>query len=99
VSHISEHDLERYYLGQIADEAELAPIEEHLSWCDECLDSVTEAEWFVDDIRVALLRHADAEGGPAAMAPLVGVAIDRPLGATAKDCRSANKRRRALPPA
>jgi hypothetical protein len=99
VSHISEHNLERYYLGQITDEAELAPLEKHLLLCQECLDSVIEAEWLVDNIRVALLRHADAKGRPAAMPPLDGVAIDRPLSAIVKGLRGARKRRRALPEA
>ena len=30
---ISDHDLERYHLGMVKDEAELASIEEHLLWC------------------------------------------------------------------
>ena len=35
--HISDDDLERLILGTITDEAELAPLEEHLLVCDECI--------------------------------------------------------------
>ena len=37
INHIAEDDLERYYLRMVTDEAELAPLEEHLLWCGECL--------------------------------------------------------------
>lgn len=40
VVHISEADLLLYCLGVIRNEDELAPIEEHLLWCQECLDRV-----------------------------------------------------------
>ena len=30
MKHISDCDLERYHLGMVKDEAELAPLEEHL---------------------------------------------------------------------
>ena len=33
MDHISDDDLERYYLGMVKDEAELAPFEEHLLAC------------------------------------------------------------------
>jgi hypothetical protein len=59
MQHISDDDLERYYLGMIKDEAELAPLEEHLLWCHECVDRAEAAEAFVDAIRVALLRAND----------------------------------------
>jgi len=36
--HISEHDLERYHLGMVADESELANLEEHLLACSECVE-------------------------------------------------------------
>jgi hypothetical protein len=38
-SHISDDDLERYYLGMITQEAELAPLEEHIS-AAHCAPSV-----------------------------------------------------------
>jgi hypothetical protein len=43
LTHISDHDLERYYLGMLADEAELAVIEEHLTGCSQCIDAAEEA--------------------------------------------------------
>ena len=51
--HISDHDLERYYLGMVTDEAELAPLEEHLLWCSWCMERAKEAQNYVDAMRVA----------------------------------------------
>lgn len=34
--HISEEDLERYHLGMVKHEVELAPLEEHLLACGPC---------------------------------------------------------------
>jgi hypothetical protein len=45
--HISDHDLERYYLGMVTDEAELAPLEEHLLWCTWCVERAEETQ---DDV-------------------------------------------------
>jgi hypothetical protein len=56
MKHISEHDLERYYLGMIKDEAELAPLEEHLLWCSKCIERAEAVDSYVDHIRIALLR-------------------------------------------
>ena len=36
--HIDDHDLERYHLGMVKDEAELAALEEHLLWCSAWVD-------------------------------------------------------------
>ena len=36
-THISDHDLERYHLGMIVSEEELATLEEHLLWCHSCV--------------------------------------------------------------
>ena len=36
MSHLDDDDLEKYHLGMIEDEAELAPFEEHLIACGEC---------------------------------------------------------------
>lgn len=36
--HISGHDLERYHLGMVTDEAEFARLEEHQLWCGTCID-------------------------------------------------------------
>lgn len=59
--HISDHDLERYYLGQITAEAELASVEEHLLWCDECIDLAENAEAYVNCVRIALMRSGDED--------------------------------------
>ena len=36
--HIEDYDFERYQLGMVKDEAELAALEEHLLWCGACVD-------------------------------------------------------------
>jgi hypothetical protein len=36
MNHISDTDLERYHLGMVTDEAELAALEEHYMGCPEC---------------------------------------------------------------
>jgi hypothetical protein len=36
--HLSSHDLERYHLGMVSDEAELGPLEAHLLRCGVCAD-------------------------------------------------------------
>jgi hypothetical protein len=55
VAHLSDHDLERYYLGMVTDEAELASLEEHLLACAECMERAEETEEYVDAIRRAML--------------------------------------------
>ena len=55
-THISVHDAERYYLGMVTTDEELAPLEGHLLWCHPCLDVVQETENYVDTIRVGLLN-------------------------------------------
>jgi hypothetical protein len=54
MDHIEEHDLERYYLGMVA-EPELSHIEEHLLWCHPCLDRCEKVESYVDAIRRAAI--------------------------------------------
>jgi hypothetical protein len=56
-SHISDHDLERYYLGMVTDEKELAPLEEHLLWCSWCVERAEQTQDWVDAMRVGLLEH------------------------------------------
>ena len=51
--HIDDHDLERYHLGMVKDEAELAVLEEHLLWCGACVDRAEAAAQYVDDVRAA----------------------------------------------
>jgi anti-sigma factor RsiW len=53
-NHISDHDLERYYLGMVREEAELAPLEEHLLACPACVARAEETQDYVDAIRAAL---------------------------------------------
>jgi hypothetical protein len=55
-SHISNHDAERYYLGMVTDEEELAVLEEHILWCHPCLDIVEEAQGYVDLMRSAIIN-------------------------------------------
>ena len=52
--HFSDDDLERYYLGMITQEAELAPLEAHLIGCPLCAARAEEAEDYVDAMRAAL---------------------------------------------
>lgn len=56
MEHISDHDLERYYLGMIREGPELAALEEHLLWCGECVDRAEESDAYVDAIRAAIIR-------------------------------------------
>ena len=55
MEHISDHDLERFHLGMVKEEAELATIEEHLLWCSQCLNTAEEAADYVDTIRAAII--------------------------------------------
>jgi hypothetical protein len=53
--HISDHDLERYYLGMVTDDNELAALEEHILACRLCAERADEAQDFVDAIRAAAI--------------------------------------------
>jgi len=55
--HISDHDLERYYLGMVTDEEELALLEEHLLWCVQCVEQAEETQDYVDAMRVASMSE------------------------------------------
>jgi hypothetical protein len=55
--HISDYDLERYAMGAVKDEAELAPLEEHLLVCGQCIDRAEKNEAYVKTIRAALARR------------------------------------------
>ena len=52
---ISDHDLERYHLGMVVDEAELAPLEEHLLVCPNCVERAEESADYVDAIRGGII--------------------------------------------
>ena len=54
--HISDHDLERYHLGMVTDEAELALLEEHILACNFCAEQAEAAAEFVDTIRAAIIE-------------------------------------------
>jgi hypothetical protein len=41
--HIDNHDLDRYHLGMVKDEAELTALEAHLLWCPACVKRAEEA--------------------------------------------------------
>src|ERR1017187_10156482 len=56
MEHISDHDLERYYLGMAPNGSpEEEAIEEHLLWCRECLARAAVSERYVDAIRAAII--------------------------------------------
>ena len=54
--HITDHDLERYHLGMITNEAELAPLEEHLLACPACAERAEATARYVDAIRAAITK-------------------------------------------
>jgi hypothetical protein len=56
LQHISEEDLERYYLGMVTDESELASLEEHLLACPWCVGRAEEAQDYVDTMRAAIIE-------------------------------------------
>lgn len=55
MNHISDHDLERYHLGMVKNEAELEPLEEHLLCCPKCVERAEEAADYVDAIRAGII--------------------------------------------
>jgi hypothetical protein len=56
MEHISDHDLERYYLGMVPDDGpEEQTIEEHLLWCRECVTRAEAGDRYVDAIRAAII--------------------------------------------
>ena len=55
MEHISDVDLERYHLGMVDDEVELARLEEHLLGCAGCLERAEEAADYVDTLRAAMV--------------------------------------------
>ena len=59
MKHIDDHDLERYHLGMVKDEAELAVLEGHLLWCGACVDRAEAAATYVDAVRAAACDLAE----------------------------------------
>ena len=56
--------MERYYLGQIEDEADLARLEEHYLGCPCCAERAEQIEEEVQALRADLLRMAALTGDP-----------------------------------
>jgi hypothetical protein len=56
MNHIDEHDLERYHLGMVTTETEMAEIEEHILGCPVCAERAGEAADFVDMIRTVIIE-------------------------------------------
>ena len=54
--HLTDHDLERYCLGMITQEEELASVEEHLLCCPHCVGRAEETQNYVDLMRAAIIR-------------------------------------------
>ena len=54
--HICDDDLERYALGTVKDEAELATLEEHFPVCGQCIERAEKKEGYVETMRAALRR-------------------------------------------
>jgi anti-sigma factor RsiW len=57
--HISDEDLERYHLGMVKDEAALAPLEEHLLACPQCVTRAEASQNYVGAIRAAAVVAND----------------------------------------
>jgi hypothetical protein len=54
--HLSDGDLERYAMGVVKDERELAALEEHLLVCGRCIDRAERNEGYIETMRAALRR-------------------------------------------
>jgi hypothetical protein len=52
--HISDDDLERLIMGTITDETELAPLEEHLLVCADCIGRAEQTQEYVQTMRAVL---------------------------------------------
>ena len=63
LTHISDDNLERFFLNGIRSCQEIAEIEEHLLWCDSCIDRAKATECYVKTILRALGRFRDSEAG------------------------------------
>jgi anti-sigma factor RsiW len=54
--HSTDHDLERYVLGMVKDEAELERLEEHLLACAECIDRAEQTRKYIQTMKAALAK-------------------------------------------
>ena len=59
LTHISDHDLERYHLGSVTTEGELAPLEEHILACTFCAERADGIQAYVEAIRAAAMKISD----------------------------------------
>ena len=57
--HIDDHDLERYHLGKVLEDAELGRLEEHMLWCGGCVERAEAIAQYVDAVRAATCASAD----------------------------------------
>jgi anti-sigma factor RsiW len=55
MAHISDDDLERYYLGMLVEEPDLGCLEEHLLACSACAARAAEAQDYIDAVRAAII--------------------------------------------
>ena len=60
-----DYDLEQYLLGNVTEESELAMIEEHLLFCEQCIDRAERL-----GMEMAMIRHALVSDSKAAMQPI-----------------------------
>jgi hypothetical protein len=51
--HLTDHDLERYYLGMVKIKSQLGALEEHILACGSRAERAEEAQEYVDAMRVA----------------------------------------------
>ncbi|MGC9950118.1 MAG: hypothetical protein ABSF64_27450 [Bryobacteraceae bacterium] len=56
---VTGHDLERYYLGMVKDETELAALDEHILACGSCAERADGAQDYVNAVRAAGLDFID----------------------------------------
>jgi hypothetical protein len=54
--HLHSEDLERYHLGMLQDEQDLAMVEEHLLVCPLCVDRAEATASYIDLMRAALIQ-------------------------------------------
>ena len=54
--HVTDHDLERYHLGMIVEETELALLEEHLLACSACAERAQAMADYIDAMRRAIVE-------------------------------------------
>jgi hypothetical protein len=53
LDHLDDHDLERYHLGMVTEDAEIDRMEQHLIACVECVRRAEETQDYVDAIQAA----------------------------------------------